>query len=78
MTVLFPISIDWQVSLSYMIVILLDVLAERGYVLKCHIREKRKYSFENDLVEKSKSSALDKWLSRRIVLYNQLGCFNLR
>ena len=47
------------------------VLTEVGYVLICHVKEKRKKkcSFENALVEKSESSTRNKnWISRRIVI----------
>ena len=47
------------------------VLTELGYVLICHVKEKRKKkcSFENALVEKSESSTRNKkWISRRIVI----------
>ena len=53
--------------------ILLYVLTELGYVLICLVKEKRKCSFENAFVEKSESSTRNKkWLSLKIVLYNQL------
>ena len=31
-------------------------MTELGYVLKCYVKEKRKCSFENVLLEKSESS----------------------
>ena len=41
--------------------ILMYVLTKLGYVLICQIREKgKKWSFENDLVEKSESSTRNK------------------
>ena len=52
------------------------VLTELGYVLICHVKEKRKKkcSFENALVEKSESSTRNKkWISRRIVIIFNLS-----
>ena len=54
-----------------MILILLYVLTELGYVLKCQVKQERKHSLENALVEKGENSTCNKWLNRRIVLYNQ-------
>ena len=51
MTVLFPISHDCQFSFKYLIVILLYILTEFGHVLKCYVKNKRKCSFENAVVE---------------------------
>ena len=49
-------------------------MTELGYVLSDILKKERKCSFENSLVEKSKSSTnLNKWFSRRIVLCNQLN-----
>ena len=39
-----------------MIVILLYVLTELGYVLKCLVKQERKCSLENALVEKGENS----------------------
>ena len=43
-----------------LVVILLYVLAGLGYILKYQVTEKRGYSFENALIEKSKSSTRKK------------------
>ena len=43
-----------------LVMILLYVLAGLGYILKYQVTEKRGYSFENALIEKSKSSTRKK------------------
>ena len=52
----------------------MHVLAKLGYIWKYLVKEKGKFSFENAFVEKSESSTWYKWLSWRIVLYNQFEC----
>ena len=45
---------------KYIVVILMYVLTELGYVLICQVKEKEKKSFENALVEKSEYSTRNK------------------
>ena len=61
------VLLRWQFYFHYhmnvrtLVVILLYVLAGLGYILKYQVTEKRGYSFENALIEKSKSSTRKKF-----------------
>ena len=56
-----------------MILILLYVTSGLGYVLKCYVKKKMKYSFENVFVEKGKSSTWNEWLIRGLFYTNNLN-----
>ena len=70
MTVLFLLFCYHMVArvFLYIVVILMCVPTELGYVLICQVKGK-KCNFENAFVEKSESSTRNKkWISRRIVI----------